>query len=522
VTGIFAYLTACSIRNSVRVRLRRLRQPRYLVIAAGFLLYIGSAILGRPRSGSFASLPLETMRARTIAAGIGTLFLASAWILPVGAALRFTNAEIQFLFPAPIARRQLIGYKLIRMLLASALTGAFLTIFVGPTRLGPALFFAAKSAIVMVVITLHGAGIATYRANASDVGGLSRRRWGIVTLACLLTPIAGAALAFVALSSPMQFVAAVPVAALIVGVNALWIVRTDTAFEEAATEAAEKMNRAVAAGHFLAPRKPRKRSRRFRLAPHGPVETAILWKNWLLLGRMSRQATITMGLILAGIVIAFVVGSNGEGLAEVIGAISVVAVALAVLLGPAMLRVDLRHDLANLALIKTWPVRGAALIRGELLAPAAALSLSAAAAIVIGTAIAPELLLVAQPTAGARAVFGLSAIIAMSGLILAQLLVHNAIAVTFPAWVEVKVTSGAAAMEMNIRMMIVMYGSLLVLPFVVMVPAAAAYVAYMVTDGLLVPSVMFTVLIAAECLVATEILGRMLDRTDLHDVVVTE
>jgi hypothetical protein len=112
--------------------------------------------------------------------------------------------------------------------------------------------------------------------------------------------------------------------------------------------------------------------------------------------------------------------------------------------------------------------------------------------------------------------------VAMSGLILAQLLVHNAIAVTFPAWVEVKVTSGAAAMEMNIRMMIVMYGSLLVLPFVVMVPAAAAYVAYMVTDGLLVPSVMFTVLIAAECLVATEILGRMLDRTDLHDVVVTE
>ena len=152
MTGIFVYLTVCSIRNSVRVRVRRLRQPRYLLIALGFVLYVGSMMFGRPESGSFAFLAANGTRARMIAAGAATLMLGSAWVLPVAAALRFTSAEVQFLFTAPITRRQLIGYKVWRLLLGAAASGPFLAIVAGPPRLVPGVFFAAKSAIEASVI----------------------------------------------------------------------------------------------------------------------------------------------------------------------------------------------------------------------------------------------------------------------------------------------------------------------------------------------------------------------------------
>jgi ABC-2 type transport system permease protein len=520
VIGIFVYLTVSSIRNSVRLRIRRLRQPRYLLIAVGFVLWVGSMLLGRQTSGALGFVAVDGARARMMAAGVATLLLASAWVLPVGAALRFTSAEVQFLFTAPITRRQLIGYKVCRLLLGAAASGPFLAILVGPPRLVPGLFFAAKSAIVVAVLTLHGAGVAMYRSRAKDQGQLPARRWPVLAAACLLTPIVGGGLVFIAFSSPKDLPAALPVAVLLTGANALWIIRSDSAFEEAATEAADKMNRAIATGHFSRLRISRKRSSPFRLAPRGPAETAILWKNWLLLGRTSRQALVALAIGLCSIVAVFVVSGVFE--ADVIGEVSILFVALTVLMGPAMLRIDLRQDLGHLALIKTWPVRGPAVIRGELLAPAIALSLFAAAAIVIGSAFAPGLLLVDEAGAGARVTFAIAAMLAVTAVIVAQLVVHNGIAVSFPAWVELKVATGAAAMEMNVRMMIVMYGAMLVLAFVLVIPAAAAVLAYFVGGGLLIPSAIFAALLLCESLAATEIIGRILDRTDLHDVVVAE
>ena len=48
MTSAFVYLATCSIRNSVRLRLRRLRQPRYLLIGLGMLIYLANAIFNRP------------------------------------------------------------------------------------------------------------------------------------------------------------------------------------------------------------------------------------------------------------------------------------------------------------------------------------------------------------------------------------------------------------------------------------------------------------------------------------------
>ena len=127
-------------------------------------------MLGRPASGSFGFFAAYGERAPLTAVGVAILLLGTAWVLPLAAALRFTSAEVQFLFPAPITRRQLIGYKVCRLLLGAVASGPFLAILVGPPRLVPGLFFAVKSVIVVAVLSLHGAGVAMYRTSAKDQG----------------------------------------------------------------------------------------------------------------------------------------------------------------------------------------------------------------------------------------------------------------------------------------------------------------------------------------------------------------
>ena len=113
------YLVTRSFVNGVLFRLRRLRQPRYLLGAilggAYFYFYFGTIVGGMrspigPRSLSGAAFSVEI--------GSAILFLVTvvlSWILPASrAAIGFTEAEIAFLFPAPIPRRTLVIMRLLK------------------------------------------------------------------------------------------------------------------------------------------------------------------------------------------------------------------------------------------------------------------------------------------------------------------------------------------------------------------------------------------------------------------------
>src|SRR6185436_8218260 len=68
--------------------------------------------------------------------GIGAIILfllvVSAWIFPhARAALVFTEAEIAFLFPAPVSRCTLVHYKLLKSQLAILFTVLLLTLITG-------------------------------------------------------------------------------------------------------------------------------------------------------------------------------------------------------------------------------------------------------------------------------------------------------------------------------------------------------------------------------------------------------
>jgi hypothetical protein len=68
-------------------------------------------------------------------------------------------------------------------------------------------------------------------------------------------------------------------------------------------------------------------------------------------------------------------------------------------------------------------------------------------------------------------------------LTLAQLVVHNGIAVTFPACVRLSPAGGVGAMEMIGQTMVTLYGGLFALMLALIVPAGAAAAAWFVVGG---------------------------------------
>ncbi|HEY3515476.1 MAG TPA: hypothetical protein VGL98_00415, partial [Gammaproteobacteria bacterium] len=105
--------------------------------------------------------------------------------------------------------------------------------------------------------------------------------------------------------------------------------------------------------------------------------------------------------------------------------------AVVMFFGPMMARQDLRSDLKNADILKTYPLDGAQIVLGEMLAPIAVLSVMAwlallAVALIGATAPIPVYVKVLAPVAVAVCVPFLCAL---------QLVIHNGIAVIFPAWV---------------------------------------------------------------------------------------
>jgi hypothetical protein len=412
MVGAFLYLTACSFKNRLRRRVQRLREPRYVIGLIVGVLYMYFAVFGRGRRrNAAAGAPALGVLAGPLQL-FGSLLLlvmaAGAWVWPgAGQPLAYSRAEVQFLFPAPVTRRQLVHYKLLRSQLAILFSSAIATLFLRPGSLATSWTLMAGLWVVMMTMRLHLMGVALRRASlgAHGASGLARQWLPLAVVVGAATVLAATAIrAWPALNSaeggdamlaalnrlasegaagvvlwpfralvrlPLsasaaEFWSALPAAIALLAVNYAWVLRSDAAFEEASAEHAEQAvtrrtaPRAVVRGAAATP---------FTLAPDGPPETAILWKNLILVGR---YVSLRTALRLLPLIVVFgLLARNGAagGAAAFLGAMSLPLAAMAVLMGPQMMRNDLRQDLARLALLKTWPVRGAALIRGEVLAP---------------------------------------------------------------------------------------------------------------------------------------------------------
>jgi hypothetical protein len=201
----------------------------------------------------------------------------------------------------------------------------------------------------------------------------------------------------------------------------------------------------------------------------------------------------------------------------VVASFALVVSMFAIAFGPQIMRLDLRGDLQHLDVLKTWPVRAGAVVRGEMLWPASVVTAIAWAGIVCATLFSGTAF--PQVPVAWRWVLAASAVIAAPAFVAPQYIVHNAVALFFPAWVPTgNLQRGVDAMGQRLIMMAGVVLSLLVfaLPGAVVGGAVWLFLHRLIGPAALVlATLLFTVTVMGEVLVATEWLAPAYERLDL-------
>ncbi len=297
---VLGYLVLHTIKNRLYRQAIKLKNPRYaLALILGFAYLWFLLVQPNLSTDRGASLSYEWV------AMLGALALAGmvAWGWVFGrdkAVLIYTPAEVHYLFPAPITRRQLVAYKLFRSQLVILLNVAlWVVLFRTGTRGLPWYARAAALWTLLSTIHLHRIGASFVRTSLARHGwaGAKRRMVSLTIIALTLAAVAWGVLdalpdvrrAFQTdLSAVFQTLGEVlhrpvttvvlfpfrlvidPLAAVTVAewaramtpavvillLHLIWVVRSDAAFEEASVEASLERARTIEAiqrGERLSP-----------------------------------------------------------------------------------------------------------------------------------------------------------------------------------------------------------------------------------------------------------------------------
>lgn len=520
--GALAYLVITSARNGLVGRIRQLRNPRYAMALALGIGYFW-LVFYHPRSrGGGQPNPLESDTFASLFPVALLVYAGVIWILGADrSALAFTQAEVSMLFSAPVSRRGLVIYKLVRAQ-SAVLTTSILWLVLFHSS-GSSVRRVAASWILLTMFSLHRLGVALVRASQAEHGvtGL-RRNWLSIAIFgataavlasslysasarlgaavqsgeighVLVSEFAQAPLSWVvypfrvataplfARSNEAWALAILP-ALVLLGLHVVWVLRGDTAFEEAAAEASAAQALRVralrargATGGVIDPKRAR---RTVRLASTGTPEVALFWKNYLWLLRTG-QFRALLGLPLFALVLCLAFAGRST-LAEIlVVVICGVTAVVTLIFGPMTMRNDLRAELRQLPLLKTMPLRGREIMLAEVLS--SALPVAMMQFLLASVAL---LALSFIPTNTIAPVFRLGLFVAspvfLAGLSLANFTIHNGMALLFPAWVRIGVAAGGAGVEAMGQMMLTSIVTLLLLGILLILPAIAAAAVYFV------------------------------------------
>ena len=488
VVGALAYLQWASVTGRVRQRLKRLRQPKYLVgaIAGAAYMYwfvFRHVFAARGVGARFAQIPPEFTAVLGALAGVVVLLmLAAAWIFPSDrAALRFTEAEADFLFPAPVSRSGLIHFSVLRAQLAIFVSVFLMSLLLrrgGAVGANP-LQHATALWLLFATVRLHYLGASFTRERLLDLG--IRPLWRRAGVIALLAVLAAACVAW-ARAQPMPaaidnardiagwidgvlghgpahvvlapfewlvapllarsgeaFLRALPAALALLALHYVWVVRSQVSFEEASIALARKraeLRNAMRDGRLRLGRGARRaRKAPFALAPRGPTATAFLWQGLIAAGPFWRLRTLAIATVVVVALTQWLGRSPAYApLLKVVGGASLGIAAWAALAGPMLVHRGLRDTLDRLDVLRAMPLRGWQIALGQLLTPVAMLVpaqwllLLAGALAFGGTAALPWL------TPGLLASMGLAALLLAPAVCLLMLCVPFAGVLVFPGW----------------------------------------------------------------------------------------
>jgi hypothetical protein len=569
----FLIVTLQMLKNRVIAWVKRLRNPRYLLSTIAALAYFWFFVLRRRMQGGGARISIGSLPVTALVTDIASvaflLLLILIWALPEqSGGLEFSEAEIQFLFAAPLTRTQVLLYKYLRgvpgilissivmtclgfrsargfglIFIFAMMSSYFIMVALGRARL-KLIGVGAVARIVIVAVVLTGlTWYATTTISAASLRLAARdfaRRAPITGAGHLDTVFHGpfmSALLFVprifaTALLPVDFLHQVVACAALVGFSVLFFfiaARLNVAFEEASIGYSQRR----------ASRRERMQRRQlgtqvdyrhakplFQMAEAGRAEVAFIWKNTNSLIRVSsgRTLAVVIPIVLFALLMSQMrMISSGDRLL-LSGTLLLATAAIVVLLGPMMLKNDMRLDLPRFEVLKTYPLRGETIIAGEIAAPLMMLSIVQIALIIAGVfclSLSDTTNVVRSIATPEHAIIAVMFAVPVCAI---QLLMHNAAVVFFPAWVQPSkedmrgpVASGQRLLMLAAHLLFL--GLILIPPAIAFVPAlifaqhffrGSPIAAALVT----VPSV---AVLVAEIYFALKLLGAQFERIDLSE-----
>jgi ABC-2 type transport system permease protein len=564
---VFGYLAWRSASNRIARQLSHLRSPRYFVAMLLGASYLWFMLVGQRTSSVAGDTPdprwLELIGAMAVLGAV-----AWGWIFGVERrVLAFTPAEVTFLFSAPVSRRGLIQFKLLHSQLLILLNALLWTLILSRERFGVSPWLRVVSIwVLLTTLSLHRLGASFVRTSLAQHGRLGLRHrivsltvlgavlialtWSIISALPDVSAAAGTRGAR-AVMSAIADAAARPLPALLtypfrimirplaahqlsdwldaiwpalvlLVLHYVWVLRSDTAFEEAAAEYSARRARALSnrrAGHAAGlPIPVRATPALLRLAPTGWPAGAIFWKNLVGVTRTRRVRNTAFALAGAAGLLTLISFEPGGTLADIPGWLTASWAGLTILVGPQWVRNDLRGDLLKLDLLRSYPIRGWTIVAAEVSASTVVLT-----TIQLGILTISYLAFLGNrtmtPSLEERSLLLLLAVVYLPAINFLGLLIQNAGALLYPAWVHLGAgrIAGIEALGQNLLMMMT---SVTLLALTLVIPAAIAGGAYLLLNpnigmwGAVPATVLALGAMAFEAALFIEWLGSIFEKTD--------
>lgn len=527
------YLQVTSARNNLRVRLGRLKQPKYLVgaiVGLGYFgFYFGQTIFWRFGMRRHAGNGDWMADQREMMMGLGALalvlYVVACWVIPGSrAAVQFTETELAFLLPAPLTRRSLIHFKLLKSQVPLLLTSVFFSLLGGWSTGGSWVFRCFGWWCLLFTLNLHSLGASFTLTRLMDRGltGWPRRLLFLVFFSSIITavgwwawsglpgapqmgdsgavwrswlydalndgPLYYALTPFRLVLTPWfareaaEFAMALPSALAILALHYGWVLTAEVSFEEASLAAARRrteLQATMRSGRNPLLSKARTARRAFfALAPTGFAPIALLWKNLIAAGSAVNRRLLIVVAIWIMLAASMMSGmlSDGEGLkiTIVVSGIAMVALGATLFFGPQLLRGDFRQDYECIDVLKTYPLPGWQVVLGQLLAPALMLTVVQWGLLAIVVA-ASHSMRVDRTLLdlGTRLSVGTCVALMLPGFNLLAYVIPNALVLLFPAWTH-SGREGPGGVEVMGQRIMVALGTLFVV-FVGLAPAVLIF-----------------------------------------------
>ena len=568
--GAVAFLWAASWRNRARLQLKRLRKPRYLLGLLVGAAYLYSVFIRRMDFRGPAGGMSEGMRLfaelSLVGSAMGTLF--AAWVLGRDRpSLTFSETEVIQLFPAPVARRALLQYKLARGLMGTSLGALFATLFLGRSLSPHPVLFFVGACLALGTLYLHSTAASFVRTRLAERGtwgrvvrcGAVAAVLGLAALAVLgslrehpvpvdLTsgralrawlqsmmdsPGVGAVLwpgrllvAPALARSVREFFMALPPVLVLLAAHYVWVLLAEVPFEETAVARAEARSRErvlrasgrmTRVGAMTLSRPP------FRLLARGRPEVAILWKNLIARKRLGGGFAVFLVFIVLGGAIAAVMGDTRmfTDTRRVLGPVALTLAVTLTVVGPSAFRMDLRMDLPKLDLLRALPLTGQQVVRAQLAASGLVVAAFQLALLAVALLLGPGV--EASRLGDWWWPGGLALALLLPAISLAGLFVQNAAVVLFPAWVPADIGERARGLEAMGQRLLALVGTLVVTLVGLMPAGLVALVVGLPLSAFLGPWSLPVAALAAAGVLVGEValgvmaLGRAFERLDLSE-----